>query len=80
MKRYYVYLAIASVFFAIVWGVGVVPAVYVLRKTKNLPEQNDPKNKRDLRGARLFARGGLIINLLVLVLVCWSLISTYILH
>lgn len=79
MKKMYVYLAFASIFFSIVWGIGIVPAVYVLRRTKNLRE-TDPRKRRDLRGARLLARGGLILNMIMIALIVWSMISTYALN
>jgi uncharacterized membrane protein len=79
MKKMYVYLAFASIFFAIVWAIGLLPAMYVLHKTKNLSE-TDPKKRRDLRGARLLARGGLILNSFMIAVIVWSLISTYVLN
>lgn len=79
MKKIYVYLAFASVFFTIVWGVGLLIAVYVLRKTKNISE-TDLKKNRDLRGTRFLAYGGLVLNTFMIIMIVWNLISTHLLN
>ncbi|MCX6141555.1 MAG: hypothetical protein NTX15_12170 [Candidatus Kapabacteria bacterium] len=81
MKRHtrVVWLGYASVVLAIVWGIGIVPALYAIRTAKAHPlgAGADPRIQRDLRGGLLIARAGLVLNIVVLAVIVWSLISTH---
>lgn len=74
-----VWLAYASVVLAIVWGIGIVPALYAIKiaRTHPLGDGVDPHIQRDLRGGLLIARAGLVLNIVVLAVIVWSLITTH---
>jgi hypothetical protein len=73
-----VWLAYASIVLAIVWGIGIVPAIYAIRTAKAHPlgAGAEPHIQRDLRGGKLLAQAGLVLNCIVLAVVVWSLITT----
>ena len=76
-RRLLVYMAYGSIMFALLWGAGIVLAILVIRNTRTIPADADNKTKRDLRGARLLARGGFVLNSLVIAAVVWSVISNF---
>ncbi len=73
-----VWLAYASIALAIVWGVGIIPALYAIKTAKAHPVGAgiEPHIRRDLRGGKLLAQAGLLLNGLVLAVIAWSLVTT----
>ncbi len=75
-----VWLGYASIAFAFIWGVGIVPAIVARRMAAaNLPSATQSRELSDLRGGRLLATIGLGLNILVIVMLIWIQISTRIL-
>ncbi len=73
-----VWLGYASLALAIVWGIGLVPAIMALRLAASEPvgPATERHVRRDLRGGALLARAGLVLNGLVLAVIIWILIGT----
>ena len=73
-----VWLGYASIVLSIVWGVGIVPALYAIKiaKAQHVGVGTSPEIKRDLRGGMLLARAGLVLNATILAVIVWSLITT----
>ncbi|MBC8125436.1 MAG: hypothetical protein H7X70_06845 [Candidatus Kapabacteria bacterium] len=73
-----VWLGYASIVLSIVWGVGLVPAIYAMKIAKANPVGvgTSPEIRRDLRGGMLLARAGLVLNCVVLAVIVWILITT----
>lgn len=73
-----VWLGYASIVLALVWGVGLLPALWAMSMAKrmNVSLGTDPRIRRDLRGGLLLARAGLILNAIVLAVIAWSLVTT----
>lgn len=73
-----VWLGYASLVLAIVWGIGLVPALLAIRiaKAQSIGPATEPHIRRDLRGGVLLARAGLVVNGLVLAVILWILIGT----
>ncbi|MBU3700318.1 MAG: hypothetical protein FGM33_09995 [Candidatus Kapabacteria bacterium] len=75
-----VWLGYASIVLAYVWGIGIVAAIMARRMASvALPAAQTPAELRDLRGGRLLATVGYWLNVLVLAVIAWSLISTWVL-
>lgn len=75
-----VWLGYASIALAFIWGVGIVPAVMARRMAlRGLPLATQPREVSDLRGGRLLATIGLGLNILVLAMLVWIVISTRVL-
>jgi len=76
-----VWLGYASIVFSIVWGVpGLALAWYALRLGKNIPIAHASANvRRDVRGGIVLARIGFALSTLVVVMIGWILLSTYLL-
>lgn len=75
-----VWLGYASIAFAFIWGVGIVPAIVARRMaTEALPLTTQPRELSDLRGGRLLATIGLGLNILVIAMLIWIQISTRVL-
>lgn len=76
-----VWLGYASIVLSIVWGVpGLVCGMQVLRMARLQPtgDSIDPRERRDLKGAVLLARIGIVLSGIVILLIVWSWISTWI--
>lgn len=78
--RSMVWLGYASIILTIVWGVGIVPAVLVVRAAAAPPLPADAPShvRRDYRGGLMLARVGLVTNGAALAFIVWMLISTYV--
>lgn len=76
-----VWLGYASIVLSIVWGVpGLVCGMQVLRMARLQPtgDSIDPGERRELKGAVLLARIGIVLSGIVILLIVWSWISTWI--
>lgn len=75
-----VWLGYAAVILTIVWGVGIVPAILIVRAAAASPLPADAPShvRRDYRGGLLLARIGLVSNGIALAFILWMLISTYV--
>lgn len=78
--RRMVWLGYAGIVLTIVWGVGIIPALMVVRAARKHPTVADAPSheRRDYRGGLLLARIGLVSNGLALAFIMWMLISTYV--
>lgn len=75
-----VWFGYASLALAIVWGIGIVPALMARRMADSaLPTATASRERSDLRGGRFLATVGLGLNVLVIVMILWSVISTWVL-
>jgi hypothetical protein len=75
-----VWLGYASIALAFVWGTGIVAAIVARRMASSaLPTASSPAELRDLRGGRVLATIGYWLNVIVLAVIAWSLISTWVL-
>lgn len=75
-----VWLGYASIALSFIWGVGIVAAIMARRMAAAaLPTTTVATELRDLRGGRLLATVGFWLNVLVLAVIAWSLISTWVL-
>ena len=75
-----VWLGYASLALALVWGVGIVPAIMARRMADAaLPSATAARERSDLRGGRFLATLGLGLNILVIVMILWSVVSTWVL-
>jgi|GEM_PF-498380 len=73
-----VWLGYASIILALVWGVGIIAAIWAIRIAKgaDVGMGTDQRIQRDLRGGLLLARAGLVLNAIVLVVIAWSIVTT----
>lgn len=73
-----VWLGYASIVLSLVWGVpGLVAALYALRMGRGIDVGTaGAVVRRDVRGGMVLARIGLVLSAVVIVMVCWSWIST----
>jgi hypothetical protein len=76
-----VWLGYASIVFSIVWGVpGLACGVAALRIARGVPLDGAPAHvRRDIRGGRLLAYIGCTLSSIVLAMVMWIAISTWVL-
>lgn len=75
-----VWLGYASVFLSLVWGVGIVAAIWARHIDRHLQfagELSVPV-KRDLKGGRFLYRLGFVLNIIVHVMIVWMFISTWV--
>lgn len=73
-----VWLGYASIALSFIWGTGIVPAI-MARRIARTAVGTTPREVSDLRGGSLLATIGLWLNVLVLGVIIWSMISTYVL-
>lgn len=75
-----VWLGYASVFLSIVWGVGIIAAIWARHLDRHLQfaGAQSVNVKRDLKGGRLLYRLGFVLNLIVLLMTLWIFISTWV--
>jgi hypothetical protein len=75
-----VWLGYASVFLSIVWGVGIVAAIWARHIDRHLQFAGplSVPAQRDLKGGRFLYRLGFVLNIIVLVMIVWIIISTWV--
>lgn len=75
-----VWLGYASVFFSIVWGIGLVAAIVARRIDRQLQGVGTLSAvvQRDLRGGRFLYRLGFVLNYIVIATIIWIFISTWV--
>ena len=75
-----VWLGYASVFLSIVWGVGIVAAIWARHLDRHLQFAGGqtPREQRDVKGGRFLYRLGFVLNLTVLFMTVWMFVSTWV--
>ncbi|MBM4179130.1 MAG: hypothetical protein FJ211_07340 [Ignavibacteria bacterium] len=75
-----VWLGYASVFLSIVWGVGIIAAIWARHLDRHLEFAGEQSvhAMRDLKGGRFLYRLGFVLNLIVLLMILWIFISTWV--
>lgn len=75
-----VWLGYASVFLSIVWGVGIIAAIWARHIDHHLQFAGEQTvaAMRDIKGGRFLYRLGFVLNSIVLFMILWIFISTWV--